>query len=280
MASPLPLHIVPANVLSDLVQKVCVKLKSIFPPSLFTPGGSLRSSFLSPMNNIYACLGPAPLVQVFSQSWSDLCNREAGIGSGLPTLQGTLNAAAPAMTFRMRKVKLSHLPATFTPTSMPLMAGFAVRPANATDDLKAIAKLLRDYRVEINPARGESVSYDACLRDIDRAVQAGHVWVYEVSSKTMPGLRFYPGFLKACSETEGSIAITEFFTGAPWRKRGVAESLIREAVIHYLSAGRMKQVVCLLPDVAEAAARACARVGFRVLERSRWSVVHRLCLLD
>jgi predicted GNAT family N-acyltransferase len=237
----------------------------------------MRASFLSPLNNIYACLGPAPLVSLFSQTWSALCVSD---DSTAPvTLQGTYNSPNPCMAYRLRKVKLTHLPATFTPTSMPLMTGFAVRVADQNDDLKAIAKLLRDYRVEINPSNREHVSYDAMLRDVDAAVKAGHVWVYEVSSRTMAGLRFYPGFLKVGAETETSIALVEIYTGAAWRKRGVAESLIRETVIHYLTEAKKKQVVCLLPDVAESAARVCARVGFRVLERSKWFALSKLLLM-
>lgn len=73
------------------------------------------------------------------------------------------------------------------------------------------------------------------------------------------------------AETNQSIAVTELFVHPDYRKRNVAESLVRAATIYYMrnAPNPKRQVVCLIPDSFDAATRVFARVGFRLGEQAR-----------
>lgn len=270
------------------------KVKSLLPSTLQTPGGTVKYSAGSPLANIHAVIGQGALTSLFATIWSCLGQKpepsdmqlhqtshspfmQTPNGVSPPPdvhmtslSQGSVGSVPHSSTFRSRKLKLSHLPVESLPSSLDLLPGFQTRLASEKDDIKTIGRLFRDFRKALAP-KGHFVNLDQSLIEARKALAENRLWIYSVYSTTCEGLSLIAGYLTVGAETDQSIAITELFTHSDYRKRNVAESLVRAVTIHYLDRAPVpkRQVVCLIPDAFDAATRVFARVGFRLGEQSR-----------
>lgn len=270
------------------------KVKSLLPSTLQTPGGSVKYSAGSPLANIHAVIGQSALASVFATIWSIMSpaamaqyerempqQQQTPTPTAGPTPSSTTSTVPPSSariaaashssaSYRSRKLKLSHIPVEQLPSSLDLLPGFQTRLATEQDDIKTIGKLFRDFRKALAP-RGHFVNIEQSLIEARKALAENRLWIYSVYSTTCEGLSLLAGYLTVGAETAQSIAITELFVHSDYRKRNVAESLVRAATIYYMSKAPQpkRQLVCLIPDSFDAATRVFARVGFRLGEQAR-----------
>ena len=121
----------------------------------------------------------------------------------------------------------------------------------------------------------------AARRALIKAILSSSVWIYYLFSASLPDLSITAGFLTTerfrrtrhhdhGSDVRGggSIAITAVYTQENYRRRGVAESLVRTATRHYLGGDEACESVNVYIDPrSESTCRLFERVGFGIGER-------------
>lgn len=119
-------------------------------------------------------------------------------------------------------------------------------------------------------------------RALLRAIATQSVWIYHVSSQSFAGLSLIAGFLivdrqrqvvryrpDGRIQTVGSVAITAVYSEERYRRRGVAEGLIRAATRYYLAdrPDNYQFVSAYIDPRNEHACKLFARVGFGVADK-------------
>ncbi|CAD6565449.1 MAG: hypothetical protein CYPHOPRED_005625 [Cyphobasidiales sp. Tagirdzhanova-0007] len=258
LSSPIPISLLPTQLLQDRLQR----LLSVFLAHPSVP------SIPQPFSLI---MGPVRLVDAFLHHYNLL---HTSMTSGI-------NGSAERTT-----KPLCHTRANTIPPAVSLSEGFAVRLADDTDDLAKLASLFQAYSATIDHFLDDA----AARRALTKAMLNSSVWIYYLSSASLPGLSIIAGFLttervrrppihtqsqgqgkgqgqEGDGAGRGSAAITAVFTAENYARRGVAESLIRTATRHYLADQGFDSVSVYIDPRNESTCRLFARVGFGIAEQ-------------